>query len=528
MPSKWTDILLKSGPGWIQAAVTLGGGTLVSALYLGVIGGYQFLWLQPLAMLAGVVMLAGLSYITLSHDHEKDRPFTLARRHISPILAWAWLIAAMIANIVFCAAQFALASDALSGNLGVEVPSPYIITAVLAVLSMIVLSLFIDKGKFGLWIDKFIKVLVSVILLCFMIVVVILFVNGAVDVSGFLKGWIPRFDMLFSPATSYADALAETSHGSIWEQIISSEQRNIIIGAFGTAVGINMTFLLPYSQMKKGWKRSDRKFAVIDLFMGLLIPFVIGASCLIIATASQFHAKSDTYVNETSFNQVMDNYLSKIDADYAAFSPSQKTTMRSQSTHGDQRMATMLARRDARDLATSLAPLLGRHTQLIFGIGILAMAFSTMIVHMMINGYALSEAFGQPGQRRLFLYGAAIPACSGFLSPIIWAGSIKTAVIVPASVIATTLLPIAYLIIYLLSRDRKLASYSGARPMSFLRGFMVVALAISYFAAIWALLGFTRSTETYRVIFGYAGLVTLSALTIVGLIGHIKNTKADS
>ncbi|MGB0744486.1 MAG: hypothetical protein ACPGSB_08160, partial [Opitutales bacterium] len=42
-----------TGPGWVQAAVTLGGGSLVGALYLGVIGGYQFMWLQPLAMLCG-------------------------------------------------------------------------------------------------------------------------------------------------------------------------------------------------------------------------------------------------------------------------------------------------------------------------------------------------------------------------------------------------------------------------------------------------------------------------------------------
>jgi len=92
---KWTDILVKSGPGWIQAAVTLGGGTLVSALYLGVIGGYQFLWLQPLAMLAGVTMLAGLSYITLSTQDSKERPFTLTKKRLSPVLAWGWLLAAM-------------------------------------------------------------------------------------------------------------------------------------------------------------------------------------------------------------------------------------------------------------------------------------------------------------------------------------------------------------------------------------------------------------------------------------------------
>ena len=45
-----------SGPGWLQSAITLGGGSLSSSLYLGVLGGFMFLWLQPLAMVAGIVM----------------------------------------------------------------------------------------------------------------------------------------------------------------------------------------------------------------------------------------------------------------------------------------------------------------------------------------------------------------------------------------------------------------------------------------------------------------------------------------
>ena len=92
-----------SGPGWVQAAVTLGGGTLVGALYLGVVGGYQFLWLQPLAMLCGIIMLSAISYVTLSKENVEDRPFELAKKHVSPVLAWGWLIATIIADVVFCA-----------------------------------------------------------------------------------------------------------------------------------------------------------------------------------------------------------------------------------------------------------------------------------------------------------------------------------------------------------------------------------------------------------------------------------------
>ena len=44
-----------SGPGWLQSAITLGGGSLSSSMYLGMLGGFAFLWLQPLAMMAGIV-----------------------------------------------------------------------------------------------------------------------------------------------------------------------------------------------------------------------------------------------------------------------------------------------------------------------------------------------------------------------------------------------------------------------------------------------------------------------------------------
>ena len=50
-----------SGPGWLQSALTLGGGTLGSSLYLGVLSGFALLWLQPFAMLLGVVMLCAVN-----------------------------------------------------------------------------------------------------------------------------------------------------------------------------------------------------------------------------------------------------------------------------------------------------------------------------------------------------------------------------------------------------------------------------------------------------------------------------------
>ena len=55
------------GPGWLQSAITLGGGSLVGALGLGVIGGTGFMWVQPVAMILGVILLSAIAYVTLSH-----------------------------------------------------------------------------------------------------------------------------------------------------------------------------------------------------------------------------------------------------------------------------------------------------------------------------------------------------------------------------------------------------------------------------------------------------------------------------
>ena len=60
-----------SGPGWLQSAITLGGGSLGGSLYIGVIGGYDMLWLQPLMMILGIIMLSAIAYVTLSRVRRR-------------------------------------------------------------------------------------------------------------------------------------------------------------------------------------------------------------------------------------------------------------------------------------------------------------------------------------------------------------------------------------------------------------------------------------------------------------------------
>lgn len=523
-----------SGPGWIQAAVTLGGGSLVGALYLGVIGGYQFMWLQPLAMLCGVIMLGAISYVTLSSE---ERPFVAAKKHISPTLAWGWLIATVIADVVFCAAQYSLGTDAIQGNLGLlksEGPgswagNAYVITGIFTVVSLSLLWMSLGEGKAARRIENVLKVLVAIVVISFLGVVIVLARNGGIAWGALFAGLIPDFTALFKPASTYADAIAATGEqADYWTQKIANSQRNVIIGAFGAAVGINMTFLLPYSLKRKGWGKPHRELSRYDLVLGLFAPFILATSFLVIATSSQFHAKEDGFYNEGAYNSVLDARLtSEIDG-YNALPAEEQQTLRDGLPQAEKDLGVMLAKRSASDLANSLRPFLGDHAQTIFGVGVLAMAISTMLVHMMMNGYAISEAFGNPGQRTLFMLGAAMPAVAGFFSPILWAGdpTIKTAISVPAGVMAATLLPIAYLIFILLMNSKKTLGAELPRRRSLINVLMIIAGGIAAFASIWNLLGKYESSNSYVHYGALIGLIAVPLLLLLGIIGFFKKERA--
>ncbi|MEM9018865.1 MAG: divalent metal cation transporter, partial [Verrucomicrobiota bacterium] len=239
----------RTGPGWLQAAITLGGGSLAGALFLGVMMGFNLMWLQPLAMILGVVMLSAIAYVTLSTG---ERPFAAINQHVSPVLGWAWLIAAMMANIVWCLPQFALGSGAVTQNL---VPSlegvsaaPWIVGIVLLVAAALVVRAY-DSDNRGVKIfEGILKTMVGIVVVSFFLVVIRLTTTGAINWGEILTGFLPSISDINEPAPKISEAIAATGESAeIWKSGVAGVQKDRVIAAFGTAVGINMTFLLPYS-----------------------------------------------------------------------------------------------------------------------------------------------------------------------------------------------------------------------------------------------------------------------------------------
>lgn len=543
-----------SGPGWLQSGITVGGVSFASSLYLGVLSGFTFLWLQPVAMIWGIFMLAAISYITLSTG---ERPLRAINQHVSPVLGWSWLLASMAANLVWSMPQFSLGTAAIQQNL---LPSIFgghegsllqgdmaRIVAVLLFLGVcIVVSMFYSLGGRGVRIfENLIRIIVSMIVLCFFAVVVKLAIEGAVNWGDAAEGLVPRLRMLFRPVeslTPYLQAVGENGR-VFWTDLITTQQRGVIISAIAATVGINMTFMFPYSMMRRGWDKDFRGLAIFDLSTGLFIPFVLATGFVVMATASQFHTKpapgfvpdvEGGVVSVAPAANLVGPYRSLLEQRVAseigkeAFDklPAEQRAARVDAlAYADKRMAAMLVKRDNFNLADALAPLTGKGiAQYIFGLGVMGLGLSAATILMSINGLCFCEMLGKaPGgwTQRI----GSLMVSVGAIGAIFWKQPAPWLAIA-TSAFCSVLLPIAYFTFLLMMNSKSLLGDSmptgGRRVLwNVLMGF---ATAAGTFVCLWSL--WPRIGWWTVVLIG--AFIGLSLVVHVMRIGKAKTSPATA
>jgi len=510
---KYKTYMRLSGPGWMQGAITLGGGSLAGALYLGTIAGFGLLWLQPLAMACGIIMLSAIAYVTLSTEKA---PFGLINKNISPALGWAWLIATIMANIVWCMPQFNLARAAVQQNLVPSVGDSNLSTIIIGVIVLLVAFgvnvLYQSEGKGVKLFDWLIKLLVAVIILSFFAVVCTLGFRGEIDVLAIFQNLIPDPALLFQPASVYLDYISQSSQPEWWTQRIISDQRDIVIAAFGSAVGINMTWLLPYSLLKKRWGRVQRGLSIFDLSIGLFVPFFLATSCVVIAAGSQFHGKTDNLpegAGESTIAALVQAYPGEVN-------------------EADHQLSLMLVKRDNFQLASALEPLAGKTiAQTIFGLGVVGMAFSSIIILMIMNGIAFQELLGKTGDKTAYYIGCGVSGIAGFMGPFIWKGTAAAALAIPTSVIGGSLIPIAYFTFFLMMNSKKVLGDQRPRGRARIiwNVLMTVATGIATFGSVWVLSG-KAHLDSWQGMIPLAGLILLAILFVTGSLSFIKHERA--
>lgn len=438
--TKW--YFSKSGPGWMQSAMTLGGGSAMASLFSGACVKYQLLWVQPIAMLIGVIMLSALAHQTMCRG---ERPFYAMKKYVSPIVAWAWAICTLVATMIWHFPQYSLASgmtlDLVQafGGFQLEEGSSAQTFALLGI-AVVVLCLACrivwnyNSGSKGIKIfENIIKGIVWFIIFSFVIVVVVCSFSGdGIDWSAVGRGFLP-----FSMDGGFHLNIPNDTQGI-----------QIFIASLSAAVGINMTFLFGYSFLKKGWTREYSGLAKFDMITGMLIPYTIATSLMIIAAGATITLEP----GESSISPI--------------------------------KAASMLE-------AAGLPALVSR---LIFGLGIIGMSINAIILHMVVCGFAICEIFKLPEEGWKYKLATLVPV-PGILGAILWS-KMGTWIAIPTSAIALILLPVAYIGFFLLNNSEKYMSSDmvrGSKRFWWNTG-MIAAIAITLISVVYYLV---RVAPTY-------------------------------
>jgi hypothetical protein len=465
-------------------------------------------------MILGIIMLGAMAYVTLS---IRERPLKAINDHVSPVLGWSWLFASMAANLVWSMPQYTLGTRAIQQNLfpsilGPEaIPDPWgrIVCVAFILAICITATMFYGAGGRGVKIfEIIIKSIVSMIVLSFMGVVIKLSLAGAIDWGQILNGLIPRVRMLWEPAAmvkSYIEAVAP-EYQQFWTNLVVGQQRDVMIAATAAAVGINMTFLLPYSMLRKGWDKDFRGLAIFDLSTGLFIPFILATGFVIIASASRFHTtpapgfvpdEPGAAITEEPAPNLVGPYKAllkqRLQADIGAdavakLSADQLEQQTQNLSYADRKMAAMLVKRDNLNLAKSLEPLTGEFlAQFVFGLGVLGMGISAATMLMTINGLCLCELLNRPLKGWTQRIGSLIVAPAA-LAAIFWTRPAPW-LAMPTSVFCIILLPIAYLAFFLLMNQKAMLGEhmpTGGKRVLW-NVLMVIATGIATLVSIWSL-----------------------------------------
>ena len=402
--SSFLDNIRNGGPGWLQGAMTLGGGSAITSLTIGAAFGYEFLWVQPVSMLIGCVMLFALAHQTLSTG---ERPFAAMKKHLSPALAWLWAIAALGSSVIWGFSHYPLSAGMLEET--IEVVAGFSLKgeedAVARQAYLFVLALLVwvacattvwQYGKEARAVRLFengIKILSLLVVLSFAWVVLSASLNAGIDWGQVLWGFVPH--------SLPDDALGATT----------------MMAALGTAVGINMTFVYGYTLLRRGWGREERSLANYDIVLGLVIPYLLVTSLVSIAAAVTLFGGDG--------------------AIEARLAPAQASSMFAASGMGD---------------------FVGR---LVFPLGVLGMAAGSLVMHMLTCGAAAMEMFDLKEGSRAYRLACLIPT-PAVLGVFLWS-SMGPYVILPTSAFCGFLLPIAYIGWWILNNRE---AYLGAdRPV---------------------------------------------------------------
>jgi Mn2+/Fe2+ NRAMP family transporter len=368
---RWKGYWKLSGPGWMQSAVTLGAGSAASSIFAGSVFGYKLLWVQPVSIFLGIIMFAAIGKQVLS---TRARPYDVFWKKLHPSLALFWGFNVLLASIVWQFPQYSLGTAVVQDMfdvMGLNIPKLLVALGLFTIATYICWGYGRGKRKSIMLFERTLKYFVMIMILAFLGVVLQTGINWGELLKGYFGFYFPQ----------------------------DIQGITIVLGALGAAVGVNMTFLYPYSLLARGWGKEHKNLKNFDLITSMFVPFVLATSLVIIATANTLHVKGIEIKNVI-------------------------------------------------DVAHTLEPIVGLTlSRIVFSVGILSMCLTTMVLEMLICGFVLSEMFHFELQGKAYKIAtqvANIGVLGAFYSMPFWLP-------VLTSSINVIMLPIAYACFFILN-----------------------------------------------------------------------------
>jgi Mn2+/Fe2+ NRAMP family transporter len=400
---RWRGYWKLSGPGWVQSALTLGAGSAASAIFAGSVFGYRLLWVQPVAMFLGVMMFAAIGHQALL---TKARPYDVFWKKLHPAVALLWGLNVFLASVIWQFPQYSLGTAVfrdIFAVFGIQAPKMIIAPVILVFGTWLCWSYEGGSRQAIRVFERILKYMLMFMVLAFFLVVLKTGIDWKELFRGLFRFHIPH----------------------------DKEGITIVLGQLGAAVGVNMTFLYPYTLLARGWSKEHRRLKNFDLGTSMFFPFVLATGFVIIACANTL-------------------FIQGIEV------------------------------RDAVDAAHALEPLVGlTFGRLIFSLGVLSMCLTTVVIEMLICGFVLSEVlhFEFSGWRfRLSTMIANIGILGAFFAMPFWLP-------VLVSSFNLVMMPVAYIGFFILQNKKNYLGLEVNRGTKGLLWNAVLILAILVVAA---------------------------------------------
>ena len=238
-----------AGPGVMTAALTLGAGTMTTAMIAGATYGYRTLWLVWLSAGLGLFLMAASARFTCRGGFRLIQMQN--RRH-------GWLVGSLATGlvgtvavaVVFNLGQVALGThliESLAPFAGLSFPAKWNWIVYGLATSFLALS-YGRKGSRGTrLVEGAMKAAIGIMVLAFGAVLLIVGVDWGAAARGFFVPWLPG--------------------GGVGLELF--------IATTAAAVVVMDWVLFNYAGLVRGWGRKHESLARFDLVAGLFVPFVV-------------------------------------------------------------------------------------------------------------------------------------------------------------------------------------------------------------------------------------------------------------